>query len=62
VKFLLDTHTFIWFITGNSQLPVQLRIMIETVENQRLISRASLWEIAIKMSLGKLFGRNFHHT
>lgn len=54
MKFLLDTHTFIWFITGNSQLPVQLRIMIEIVENQRLISSASLWEIAIKMSLGKL--------
>jgi PIN domain nuclease of toxin-antitoxin system len=54
VKFLLDTHTFIWFITGNHQLPVPLRILIETIENQRLISMASLWEIAIKMSLGKL--------
>lgn len=54
MKFLLDTHTLIWFIIGNSQLPVPLRIMIETVENQRLVSIVSLWEIAIKMSLGKL--------
>jgi PIN domain nuclease of toxin-antitoxin system len=54
VKFLLDTHVLIWFIMGNTRLPASLRTVIETVENQRLVSVASLWEIAIKMSLGKL--------
>lgn len=54
MKFLLDTHVLIWFIMGNTRLPVSLRSVIETVENQRLVSTASLWEIAIKMSLGKL--------
>lgn len=51
---LLDTHTLIWFIMGDTRLPVALRTLIETVENQRFISVVSLWEIAIKMSLGKL--------
>lgn len=54
MKLLLDTHTLIWFIMGDTKLPVPLRTLLETVENQRLISVASLWEIAIKMSLGKL--------
>ena len=54
MKFLLDTHVLIWFIMGNTRLPLSLRSVIETVENQRLVSVASLWEIAIKMSLGKL--------
>lgn len=54
MKFLLDTHVLIWFIIGDTRLPVSLRTVIETVENQRLVSVASLWEIAIKTSLGKL--------
>lgn len=54
MKLLLDTHALIWFIMGDTRLPIPLRILIETVENQRFVSVASVWEIAIKMSLGKL--------
>lgn len=54
MKFLLDTHTFIWFVQGNQRLSSAARTLIETPENQRLISTVSLWEIAIKMSLDKL--------
>jgi PIN domain nuclease of toxin-antitoxin system len=54
MRYLLDTHTLIWFIMGDPNLPVHLRTLIETLENQRLVSVASLWEIAVKVSLGKL--------
>ena len=54
MKLLLDTHIFLWFIMGSSSLSVHARDLIEDVENQKFLSVASLWEIAIKSSLGKL--------
>lgn len=54
MKLLLDTHAFIWFVENDSNLPVSLRTQIEDTENEIYISIASLWEIAIKVSLGKL--------
>ena len=54
MRYLFDTHTLIWFIMGNPNLPDHIRTLIETSENQRLVSVASLWEIAVKVSLGKL--------
>lgn len=52
--FLLDTHTFIWFISGDPRLSITARQLIEDTANVRLISLASLWEITIKSSIGKL--------
>jgi PIN domain nuclease of toxin-antitoxin system len=54
MKLLLDTHIFLWFIMGSSNLSVHSRDLIEDVANQKFLSVASLWEIAIKSSLGKL--------
>ena len=54
MKLLLDTHAFIWFVENDTNLPVKLRNQIEDTENEIFISIASLWEIAIKVSLGKL--------
>lgn len=54
MRFLIDTHALIWFITGDSRLSIMARQLIETPENERLVSTVSLWEIALKMSLGKL--------
>jgi len=54
VRLLLDTHTFIWFIEGNPELSGLAKNLIEDPENERLLSIASLWEIAIKTSLGRL--------
>jgi PIN domain nuclease of toxin-antitoxin system len=51
---LLDTHTFIWFINGDSQLSDNARRMIEKADASNYVSIASIWEIAIKISLGKL--------
>jgi PIN domain nuclease of toxin-antitoxin system len=55
VKLLLDTHAFLWFIAGNLALSRKVRALIEEDNNQKLVSIASIIEIAIKTSLGKLF-------
>jgi PIN domain nuclease of toxin-antitoxin system len=54
VKLLLDTHAFLWFITGNLALSRKCRTLIEDDNNQKFVSIASVTEIAIKTSLGKL--------
>jgi PIN domain nuclease of toxin-antitoxin system len=54
MQLLLDTHTFIWFISGDSTLPQQVINAIKDVNNKCFISIASIWEIAIKSSLKKL--------
>ena len=54
MKILLDTHTFLWFLSGASELSKQARTFIENPQYEKYISIASFWEIAIKNSLGKL--------
>ncbi|MFY9224790.1 MAG: type II toxin-antitoxin system VapC family toxin [Blastocatellia bacterium] len=54
MKLLLDTHAFLWFIMGNSKLSTTARNYIEDTSNDKYISIVSLWEIAIKNSIGKL--------
>jgi PIN domain nuclease of toxin-antitoxin system len=54
MKILLDTHTFLWFIEGNLNLSNIARNLIEDQNNQRFLSVASLWEMSIKVSIGKL--------
>lgn len=54
MQLLLDTHAFLWFIAGDDQLSSTSRQLIEDTENDIYISVASLWEIAIKVSISKL--------
>lgn len=54
MNVLLDTHVFLWFVDDNPRLSRPARVLIESDETQPFLSAASLWEIAIKMSLGKL--------
>ena len=54
MKLLLDTHAAIWFVTDNKQLPKSSKQLIENPENHCFISIATLWEMGIKYSLGKL--------
>ncbi len=54
MRLLLDTHAFLWFIQGSQNLSETARNLIEDPENQKLLSIASLWEISIKVSIGKL--------
>lgn len=51
---LLDTHTFIWYVNGAAELPQKVRSIIEAQGAVNFVSIASLWEIAIKLSLSKL--------
>ena len=52
--FILDTHTLIWFLNGDKQLSDVARATIEKEANDKYVSVASLWEMAIKISLNKL--------
>ncbi len=54
MRLLLDTHAFLWFIEGDPNLSSTARSLIEDEENQRFLSTASLWEMSIKVSIGKL--------
>lgn len=54
MRFLLDTHVFLWWITDDTQLSSRAREIIGQGENQIFFSAASAWEIAIKSGLGKL--------
>lgn len=54
MDFLLDTHTVIWFLNGDEQLSKGALLNIEDVSKHKYVSIASLWEIAIKIGLGKL--------
>ena len=54
MKNLLDTHTFIWFLEDNKNLSHTAIAYIEDSKAENFISIVSLWEIAIKISLGKL--------
>jgi PIN domain nuclease of toxin-antitoxin system len=54
MKLLLDTHSFLWFIDGNPRLSSSARQLIEDPANERLLSVASLWELAIKHSMGRI--------
>ena len=53
MRVLLDTHAFLWFVLGDAKLSHTARSYIEEPQNDKLISPASYWEIAIKISLGK---------
>jgi PIN domain nuclease of toxin-antitoxin system len=52
-NLLLDTHAFIWYSEDDPKLPESIKTEIETADRV-YISIASLWEIAIKLSIGKL--------
>jgi PIN domain nuclease of toxin-antitoxin system len=54
MRALLDTNAFLWFISGSDRLSDKARNHIVDFNNDLVLSIASLWEIAIKTSLGKL--------
>ncbi len=54
MKLLLDTHTLLWFIAGSASLSAYARSLIEDIANEKFVSIASIWETAIKISIGKM--------
>ena len=54
MRLLLDTHTLLWYYATDPDLSQIARALIETPGNQVLVSAASYWELAIKVSQGKM--------
>jgi PIN domain nuclease of toxin-antitoxin system len=54
MRLLLDTHTFIWYVTNDRQISTLVLELVNDGNNDVLLSIASIWEMAIKHSTGKL--------
>ena len=54
MKILLDTHIFLWFISGDTKLSTHVRDAIRDLDNEVYLSVVSIWEIIVKYQLGKL--------
>lgn len=54
MRLLIDTHVLIWFLEGSNLLSASRRQIIASPANNVFVSIASIWEIAIKISVGKL--------
>ncbi|HMW03331.1 MAG: type II toxin-antitoxin system VapC family toxin [Blastocatellia bacterium] len=54
MKFVIDTHTFLWLTSGDPQLSQTALDLLQDAESEIWLSEVSLWEIAIKMNIGKL--------
>lgn len=53
MKYLIDTHVFIWYAMGDERLSPRAKDLIES-HHVNLISMASIWEMAIKVNIGHL--------
>ena len=53
MRLLLDTHVALWAVTGSARLSAAARGLIEDTNHEIWVSAASLWEIAIKHTLGR---------
>ncbi|PZV12323.1 MAG: PIN domain nuclease [Leptolyngbya sp.] len=54
MRILLDTHIFLWFISGDTQLSEDVRDAIRDPDNEVYLSTISVWEAIVKYQLGKL--------
>jgi PIN domain nuclease of toxin-antitoxin system len=54
MRILLDTHIFLWFISGDTHLPAAVRDAIRDSDNEVYLSAISVWEAIVKYQLGKL--------
>ena len=54
MKFLLDTHALLWWLADDDQLGSRAREVVADPANDILVSMVSLWEIVVKVRVGKL--------
>jgi PIN domain nuclease of toxin-antitoxin system len=54
MKYLLDTHSLLWITTDDPKLSKKAKKIYLDAENEILLSIASIWELAIKSSIGKI--------
>jgi PIN domain nuclease of toxin-antitoxin system len=54
MKYLVDTHTFLWCVAASANIPAGTRARLEDPANEVYLSAVSLWEISIKSRIGKI--------
>lgn len=54
MNYLVDTHILLWYMVGDKRISNHTKAIIENTSNTIYLSNASLWEIAIKVGIGKL--------
>ena len=54
MRYLLDSHAFLWFVLDDQRISKEARSIIEDSKNKIYFSAASAWEIAIKTKLARL--------
>ena len=54
MKYILDTHSFLWSIFDTSKLPANIREVLSNTDNDIYVSSITFWEISLKYSIGKL--------
>ncbi len=58
MRYLLDTHTFLWTMFDPLKLPKKVIKTVEKNENEIFVSTISFWEISLKYNIGKLSLQN----
>lgn len=51
---LLDTHAMLWLLNGDQNIPQNIQFLLDDPATEKYVSDVSFWEIAIKVSVGKL--------
>lgn len=54
MRLLLDSHSTIWYLEGDNALSLNAKNAIDDPRNDKFVSAASVWEIAIKIGIGKI--------
>jgi PIN domain nuclease of toxin-antitoxin system len=54
MNYIIDIHTLLWYLSNSDQLPLKAKQILDNKDNVIFISQASLLEMSMKMSLGKL--------
>ncbi len=58
MRLLLDTHVFMWWDSAPDKIPEETFTLLKQPQNELLLSLVSVWEMQIKVQLGKLTLRN----
>jgi PIN domain nuclease of toxin-antitoxin system len=54
MRLLLDTHAFLWFVSGDRRLPGPTRDLIRSADHDVWLSVVSIWEAVVKQQIGRL--------
>ncbi len=54
MNYLLDTHTLLWSLRGETNLSSKVKNLLDDTAIRKVVSAVSFWEIAIKVSIGRL--------